>query len=79
MSVKALIKQLSKEGFSIVKCGDGYKVMRNHMLGSFSALNGRPINLYTINARIASEYNEGYQPGTVHYSCTRFLAALKQA
>jgi hypothetical protein len=79
MSVKTLLKQLSKEGFNIVKCGDGYKVMRNQLLGSFKTLNGRPVNLYTINSRIPSEYCEGYQPGTMHYSCTRFLAALKQA
>ncbi|WP_141734100.1 hypothetical protein [Oligoflexus tunisiensis] len=78
MSVKALLKQLSKEGFSIVRTANGYKVMRNQLLGSFSAVNGRPVNLYTINSRIPSEYCEGYQPGTYHYSCTRFIAALKQ-
>jgi hypothetical protein len=79
MSIKALLKQLSKEGFAIVKCENGYKVMRNQLLGSFSAVNGRPVKLYTINSQVASEYCEGYQPGTYHYSCTRFLAALKQA
>lgn len=79
MSIKALLHQLSKEGFNIVKSGNGYKVMRNQLLGSFSTLNGRPVNLYTFNSRIPSEYCEGYQPGTYHYSCTRFIAALKQA
>ena len=79
MTLNALLKRLSKEGFNIVKCGNAYKVMRNQLLGSFNAYNGRPVNLYTFHARVASEYNEGYQPGTLHYSCTRFLAALKQA
>jgi hypothetical protein len=79
MSVKALLEQLSREGFNIVKSGNAYKVMRNQLLGSFTTLNGRPVNLYTVNPRIPSEYCEGYQPGTFHYSCTRFLAALKQA
>ena len=38
MSLKSLLQQLSKEGFSIVRSGDGYKVMRNQLLGSFSAV-----------------------------------------
>lgn len=78
MSVNTLLKKLAKDGFSVIRFGNGYKVMKNHMLGSFSTINGRPINLYTINARVATEYNEGYQPGTMHYSCTRFMAALKE-
>jgi hypothetical protein len=79
MSLKSLLQQLSKEGFNIVRSGNGYKVMRNQLLGSFSIINGRPVNLYTVNSRIPSEYNEGYQPGTFHYSPIRFIAALKQA
>jgi hypothetical protein len=78
MKVDALIKKLSKDGFTIARHGNGYRVRRNHMIGSFASHNGRPVQFHTACVRVETDYTEGYQPKTVHYSCSRFLAALTE-